>query len=310
MKMIRPILVVMAAGIGSRYGGLKQIDPMGPNGEIIMDYSIYDALKAGFDKVVFVIKKDIEETFREKIGNKIEKFVDTEYVFQRIEDLPKGFEVPSGRVKPWGTAHAVMSCRNAIDRPFAVINADDFYSRHSFQVLGDYLKDVDAKAEPYRFCMVGFRVENTLTEHGHVARGVCTIGEDGSLKEIHERTKIQKFGNTAKYTEDGSTWVDIPFGSMVSMNTWGFTPSLFKELDERFPAFLRSSGDNILKAEFFIPTVVDNLISEGKANVKVLPCSARWYGVTYQEDKPVVKQALKDMIETGVYPENLWEEFA
>jgi len=307
--MVKPILVVMAAGMGSRYGGLKQIDPMGPNGEIIMDYSIYDALNAGFGKVIFVIKKEIEETFREKIGNKIEKLIDTEYVFQRIEDLPKGFEVPEGRVKPWGTAHAVMSCRNVVDRPFAVINADDFYSRHSFQVLCDYLKDVNVKAEPYPFCMVGFRVENTLTEHGHVARGVCTIGEYGYLKEIHERTRIEKFGNAAKYTEDGNTWIEIPYGSMVSMNTWGFTPNLFKELDERFSKFLKSSKENILKAEFFIPSVVDELISEGKANVKVLPCKERWYGVTYQEDKPVVKQAIKDMIQAGIYPENLWEKY-
>lgn len=304
--MAKPILVVMAAGMGSRYGGLKQIDPMGPNGEIIMDYSIYDALKAGFGKVVFVIKKDIEELFKEKIGKKIEKLVDTEYAYQRVEDLPKGFEVPAGRVKPWGTAHAVMSCRNAVDRPFAVINADDFYSRHSFQVLCDYLQDVDVLAEPYQFCMVGFKIENTLTEHGHVARGVCTIGENGCLKEIHERTRIQKFGNAAKYTEDGETWRDIPYGSLVSMNTWGFTPSIFKELDERFPSFLLSNTENILKAEFFIPTVVDNLISEGKASVRVLPCRERWYGVTYQEDKPVVRQALRDMILSGIYPENLW----
>lgn len=307
--MNKPILVVMAAGIGSRYGGLKQIDPMGPNGEIIMDYSIYDALKAGFGKVVFVIKKDIEDTFREKIGSRVERLVDTAYVYQRVEDVPEGFAVPPERVKPWGTAHAVRSCRNVVDRPFAVINADDFYSRHSFQILHDYLKDVDEQMKPYPYCMVGFQVENTLTEHGHVARGVCTVGADGCLKEIHERTRIQKFGNMAKYTEDGETWIDIPYGSMVSMNTWGFTPSLFRELDERFPYFLLSNTENILKAEFFIPTVVDSLISEGKASVKVLPCRERWYGVTYQEDKPIVRQALKDMILSGIYPENLWEEY-
>ena len=307
--MVKPILVVMAAGIGSRYGGLKQIDPMGPNGEIIMDYSIYDALKAGFGKVVFVIKKDIEDIFREKIGNKVEKLVDTEYVYQRIEDVPEGFIVPPERVKPWGTAHAVLSCRKVVDRPFAVINADDFYSRHSFQILHDYLKDANDQTKPYQYCMVGFRIENTLTEHGHVARGVCTVGADGCLKEIHERTHIQKFGNTAKYTEDSETWVDIPYGTMVSMNTWGFTPSMLREIDERFPSFLRSNSENILKAEFFIPAVVDSLISEGKASVKVLPCKEKWYGVTYQEDKPVVRQALKDMILSGIYPENLWEDF-
>jgi NDP-sugar pyrophosphorylase family protein len=305
--VVKPILVVMAAGMGSRYGGLKQIDPMGPNGEIIMDCSIYDALKAGFGKVVFVIKKDIEELFREKIGNKVEKLVDTEYVYQRLEDVPKGFAVPQERVKPWGTAHAVMSCRNAVDKPFAVINADDFYSRHAFQVLHDYLKDVDVQMKPYPYCMVGFQVENTLTEHGHVARGVCTVGADGSLKGIQERTRIEKFGNSAKYTEDGETWINIPYGSMVSMNTWGFTPSLFQELDERFPSFLQANTENILKAEFFLPTVVDSLISEGKAGVKVLPCRERWYGVTYQQDKPVVRQALKELILSGLYPENLWE---
>lgn len=305
--MVKPILVVMAAGMGSRYGGLKQIDSMGPNGEIIMEYSIYDALKAGFDKVVFVIKKDIEELFRDKIGRKIEKIVDTEYVFQRIDDLPRGFKVPEVRVKPWGTAHAVMSCRNVVDRPFAVINADDFYSRHSFQVLADYLKSADDQAEPYQFCMVGFKIENTLTENGHVARGVCTIGENGFLKEIHERTKIRKFENTAKYTEDGEGWVEIPYGSLVSMNTWGFTTKMFNELGTRFISFLLSNKDNIQKAEFFIPTVVDNLISEGKATVKVLPCNEKWYGVTYQEDKPVVKQALLDLIDSGIYPEDLWE---
>lgn len=307
--MTKPILVVMAAGIGSRYGGLKQIDPMGPNGEIIMDYSIYDALKSGFSKVVFVIKKEIEDTFREKIGRRIERLVDTAYVHQCVEDVPDGFALPQERVKPWGTAHAVMSCRNAVDRPFGVINADDFYSRHSFQILHDYLVDVDVKIKPYSYCMVGFQIENTLTEHGHVARGVCTVGADGCLIGIQERTRIQKFGNTAKYTEDGDTWSDIPYGSMVSMNTWGFTPSLFRELDDRFPSFLLSNIENILKAEFFLPTVVDGMIAEGKAIVKVLPCRERWYGVTYQEDKPVVRQALKKLILSGIYPENLWEDF-
>jgi len=307
--MTRPVLVVMAAGIGSRYGGLKQIDPMGPNGEIIMDYSIYDALKAGFDKVVFIIKRDIEEIFREKVGKRIEKFIDTEYVFQSINDVPEGFTVPAERVKPWGTAHAVRSCRNVVDRPFAVINADDFYGRNSFEVLYDYLKDAEDQPGNYQFCMVGFRIENTLTDHGSVARGVCTVSPDGNLIEIHERTRIEKFGNTAKYTENGEDWIDIPYGTMVSMNTWGFTPGIFKELDERFPAFLDANRDNILKAEYFLPTVVDSLISEGKATVRVLPCRDRWYGVTYKEDKPVVKQALRDMIQSGIYPENLWREF-
>lgn len=209
--MTKPVLVIMAAGIGSRYGGLKQIDPMGPNGEIIMDYSIYDALKSGFGKVVFVIKKEMEELFREKIGRKIEKLVDTEYAFQSIDDVPDWFSVPPERVKPWGTAHAVRCCRNVVDSPFAVINADDFYSRNSFEVLYDYLKDAKDQKGKYQFCLVGFRIENTLTEHGHVARGVCTVGSNGELQEIHERTRIQKFGDSAKYTEDGTTWIDIPY---------------------------------------------------------------------------------------------------
>ena len=308
--MAKPVLVVMAAGIGSRYGGLKQIDPMGPNGEIIIDYSIYDAMKAGFGKVVFIIKKDMEEIFREKIGKKIEKLIDTQYVYQYVGDVPEGFTVPPERVKPWGTAHAVRSCRKVVDNPFAVINADDFYGRNSFEVLYDYLKEVKEEPGLYRFSLVGFRIENTLTEHGYVARGVCTVSPEGNLIAIHERTKIQKSGNSARYTEDdGKTWTGIPYGTLVSMNTWGFTPGIFKELDERFPVFLNSNKDNILKAEYFLPTVVDGLISEGKATVRVLPCKDRWYGVTYREDKPVVKQALKEMTQSGVYPENLWEEF-
>ena len=307
--MVKPILVVMAAGMGSRYGGLKQIDQMGPNGEIILDYSLYDALQVGFGKVVFVIKKEIENVFRNKIGRRIEKLIDTEYVYQRIDDIPDGFTVPPDRVKPWGTAHAVMSCRKAVNRPFAVINADDFYGRYSFKVLYDYLKNAKVEQKPYQYCMVGFSVENTLTENGHVARGVCTMGADNRLLSIHERTRIQKFDNIAKYTEDGEHWDEIPAGSIVSMNTWGFTPSLFYELDEQFPSFLKSNAKNISKAEFFLPSVVDSLISQGKAYVKVLPSYERWYGVTYQEDKPVVGQALIEMVRSGLYPEDLWEDF-
>lgn len=304
-----PILVIMAAGMGSRYGGLKQIDPMGPNGEIIMDYSVYDAINAGFGKVVFVVKKETEEIFRDKIGRKIEELVDTAYAYQQIEDLPAGFQVPEGRIKPWGTAHAVLSCRDVVDRPFAVINADDFYGRYSFQVLGDFLKNVESKKRPYPFCMVGFRVENTLTEHGHVSRGVCTVSADGSLQSIQERTKIQPFGKVVKYTEDDIVWKDIPEGSMVSMNAWGFTTELFDELKDKFHIFLQSNKNNSIKSELYLPSVVDELILEGKATVMVLPCKERWYGVTYQEDKPVVKQALKQMLDLGIYPQNLWEDF-
>jgi NDP-sugar pyrophosphorylase family protein len=307
--MAKPTLVVMAAGIGSRYGGMKQIDPVGPNGELIIDYSIYDALKAGFGKVVFIIKEDMEELFREKIGARIEKRVETVYVRQRIEDLPAGFTVPPDRKKPWGTAHAVMSCRQAVSTPFAVINADDFYGASSFRLLNDFLKNAGDRDGIYQYCMVGFVLENTLTEHGHVARGVCTVDSSGNLVEIHERTRIEKFGELSKYTEDGENWVVIPKGSMVSMNTWGFTPGLFGELEAQFPQFLERSKDNLLKAEYFLPEVVGSLLAKKQASVKVLASPERWYGVTYQEDKPQVKQAIIDLVGRGIYPEKLWEDF-
>jgi choline kinase len=307
--MMKPTLVIMAAGMGSRYGGLKQIDPVGPGGEKIIDYSIYDALKAGFGKVVFVIKKEFEETFREVIGKRIEKLIDVDYTFQRLDDVPSGFEVPEDRKKPWGTGHAVLSCRKVVDTPFAVINADDFYGYTSFKVLYDYLSNIKDEEKLYQYSMVGFILENTLTEHGHVARGVCALDENGYLKEIHERTKIMKFGDITKYSEDEVNWIVIPEGSIVSMNIWGFTPSFFKELEARFPKFLEASKENILKAEYFLPSVVDSLIYENKANVKVLPSKERWYGVTYQEDKPLVNEAVNNLIKQGVYPEKLWEEF-
>lgn len=304
--MNRPTLVVMAAGMGSRYGGLKQIDPVGPNGEIIIDYSIYDALKAGFDKVVFVIKKENEEIFRGKVGKRIEKVVSTDYAYQSIDDVPAGFDVPDSRVKPWGTAHAVMSCRNIVHTPFAVINADDFYGASTFQSLHDYLLHAQDSGEAYDYCMVGFILENTLTEHGHVARGVCMIDEQGYLQEINERTKIKKFGNVTKYSEDDEHWIEIPKGSIVSMNTWGFTPSILKEIEERFPAFLTSAKENISSAEYFLPSVVDSLISEQKARVKVIESREKWYGVTYREDKPAIKKAIKRLVEQGVYPDVLF----
>lgn len=305
--MIKPALVIMAAGMGSRYGGLKQIEPVGPNGEIILDYSIHDAMKAGFGKIVFVIKKEIEDTFRDAIGKRIEKLIDVEYAFQGLDDVPEGYMVPAERIKPWGTGHAVMSSRNVVDTPFAVINADDFYGATSFQVLSDYLCKARDDKDKYQYCMVGFVLENTLTENGHVARGVCTVDSQGYLQGICERTKIVKFGAETKYTEDGDNWVTIPQGSIVSMNTWGFTPSMFKELEARFPKFLEENKNNILKAEYFLPSVVDSLIAEGKATVKVLPSHERWYGVTYKEDKPVVKEAINELVKKGVYPQCLRE---
>lgn len=304
--MVKTTLVVMAAGMGSRYGGLKQIDPIGPNGEIIIDYSIYDAIKAGFQKVVFIIKEDKKEDFHNIIGAKIEKLAEVEYVFQKVEDLPEGFEVPEGRVKPWGTGHAVLCCRDVVDTPFAVINADDFYGASTFKIIHDFLVNAKDSKGCYDYSMVGFLLENTLTDHGHVARGVCSVDDEDYLKEINERTHIEKFDDGAKYTEDNETWIDIPKGSTVSMNIWGFTPSIFTELKSNFPKFLEESKGNILKAEYFLPTVVDKLISQGKAKVKVLRCNEKWYGVTYKEDKPQVKEAIRKLIENRVYPENLW----
>jgi dTDP-glucose pyrophosphorylase len=299
---------VLAAGIGRRYGGLKQLDPIGPNGEIIIDYSIYDALNAGFGRLVFVVKQEIEEALRERVGKTIEKRCETAYVMQRIGDLPEGFEAPPDRQKPWGTAHATLSCKNVVHSPFAVINADDFYGRSSYQTLCDYLKNAQDRDGVYDYSMVGYVLENTLTEHGHVARGVCTVDQDGFLVEIHERTRIEKFGEISKYTEGGEHWVEIPKGSIVSMNMWGFTPSLFSELEARFPRFLQKNSDNIQKAEYFLPDVVDDLLKETRATVKVLSTNERWYGVTYQQDKPRVKQAIRDLIRRGVYPENLWSD--
>lgn len=303
--MASKTLIIMAAGMGSRYGGNKQIDPIGPNGEIILEYSIYDALKAGFDKVVCIINRNIEKDFRDNIGHRIEKLVDTAYVYQSVYDVPEGFAVPEERIKPWGTGHAVLLCKNAVDTPFAVINADDFYGSASFRVLGDYLGTMADTENQYHFCMVGFRLEKTLTENGHVSRGVCSVTPDGYLAGIQERTKIQRFGTEAKYTEDGENWVAIPLGSTVSMNMWGFTPSLFGELEAGFHRFLENCRENAAKAEFYLPSAVDSLISAGKAKVKVLTTNDWWYGVTYKEDKPVVIEAIRKMHEQGLYPESL-----
>ena len=304
--MIGPTLVVMAAGMGSRYGGLKQIDPVGPSGEIILDYSVYDALNAGFGRVVFVIKEEIEQVFRERVGRTIEEQCETTYVFQRLGDVPEGFEVPPDRQKPWGTAHATLTARHVVDTPFAVINADDFYGRSSYQVLGDYLQNAQDREGIYDCCMVGFVLRNTLTEHGHVARGVCRVDGEGSLVGIRELTRIEKSGDDARYTEDGETWSELPGESVVSMNMWGFTPSLFSELETRFLPFLRKDN-NILEVEYFLPEVVGELVVEGKATVKVLSTDEQWFGVTYRQDRLRVKRAIQDLVSRGVYPSNLWE---
>lgn len=298
----------MAAGMGSRYGGLKQIDPIDSEGHIIMDFSIYDAVRAGFEKVVFIIKKENEADFRESIGNRMEEKVQVEYVFQDLHNLPEGFQVPEGRMKPWGTGHAVLSALSVIDGPFAVINADDYYGQQAFQLIYDYLTTHE-DGEKYRYTMVGYLLKNTLTENGHVARGVCETDAEGKLTGITERTRIEKHASGPEYTEDdGATWHSLPEDAVVSMNMWGFTGSMMKELDARFAGFLSENVEkNPLKCEYFLPFVVDELIHEEKAEVTVLKSHDRWYGVTYKEDKPMVVKAIQGLKDQGLYPQKLWE---
>lgn len=306
--MNKPVLVVMAAGMGSRYGGLKQMDPMDDAGHTILDFSVYDAMLAGFEKVIFIIKRENEAIFKECIGDRIAKRMQVEYAFQELTALPEGFEVPKGREKPFGTGHAVLSCKDKVTGSFAVINADDFYGREAFRMIYDALSH-PAQDKCYQYVMVGYVIENTLTENGHVARGVCKIDESGHLVNIHERTRIEKRGTKTAYTEDdGATWVTIPKGSTVSMNMWGFEQNLMEELEKRFPVFLQENlSDNPLKCEFFIPSVVQQLMEEDKAEVSVLKSQERWYGVTYKEDKEAVMQAISNFKEQGIYPEKLWE---
>lgn len=307
--MKKPVLVIMAAGMGSRYGGLKQIDPVDGYGNIIMDFSIHDALEAGFEKVVFIIKKAIEKEFKEHVGSRMEKHIQVEYVYQELDKIPEGFEVPEGRVKPWGTGHAVLCCKDVIDGPFAVINADDYYGKSAFKSIYDQLMAVE-DGEVYQYTMVGYQLYNTLTENGHVARGVCSMDEHGKLVDIHERTKIEKHGDVAEFTEDdGATWTPLSEDTIVSMNMWGFTNSMLEELDKRFGAFLsREVPGNPLKCEYFLPFVVDELLKEKKAEVTVLKSTDRWYGVTYKEDKKMVTDAIQALKDQGVYTEGLWEE--
>lgn len=308
--MKEPVLVVMAAGMGSRYGGLKQIDPVGDNGEIIIDFSLYDAMRAGFKKVVFLIKHEIEADFKETVGHRMEKFMDVQYAFQELNKLPAGFSVPEGRKKPWGTAHAVLCCRDAIgDAPFAVINADDYYGSQAFQLIYDYLVKMDDPQSGH-YAMVGYTLENTLTENGHVARGVCTVSSEGLLLDVHERTHIEKRGDGAAYTEDDcKTWVSLPAESIVSMNLWGFSPAILGELDRHFPDFLKNEVvTNPLKAEYFLPSVVNAQLAAKTASVRVLHTPDRWYGVTYRQDKPTVMEAVRRMKREGLYPKTLWEE--
>ena len=307
--MKKPVLVIMAAGMGSRYGGLKQIDPVDDDGHIIMDFSMYDARRAGFEKVIFIIKRELEADFKERVGNRISRYMDVSYVYQELTDLPEGYEVPEGRVKPWGTAHAVLSCIDQIEGPFAVINADDYYGQEAFQLIYDYLASHEDD-DKYRYTMVGYHLGNTVTDNGHVARGICDMNENGELIAIHERTRIEKRDDGIAYTEDGGqTWTYVPADTTVSMNMWGFTRSILEEIRDGFPEFLdHGLKTNPMKCEYFLPAVVSDLLGEEKATVAVLTSVDKWYGVTYKEDKPVVVAAIRKMKEEGRYPEHLWEE--
>ncbi len=306
--MKEPILVIMAAGMGSRYGGLKQIDPIDNEGHIIIDFSLYDAYRAGFRRAVFIIKPEMEEDFREVIGNRMEKIMEISYTFQCLDSLPDGYEVPEGRVKPWGTGHAILSCNGLIDAPFAVINSDDYYGREAFKLIYGFLRTVK-DTEKYQYSMVGYKLGNTLTDFGSVARGVCEVNEDNMLLSVTEHTRIEKHGDKAEFTEDGGeSWTELPMEQTVSMNLWGFTPNMIEELKIRFPEFLESGlKKNPLKCEYFLPSVVSELINEGKADVKVLRSADKWYGVTYKEDKKTVVAAIAAMKARGDYPEKLWE---
>ena len=308
--MKKPILVVMAAGMGSRYGGLKQIDPVGCEGEAILDYSLFDAHEAGFDTAVIIIKEAIKKDFMETVGARLQKApMEIRYAYQELEKLPTSYTVPEGRTKPWGTCHAVVCAREAIgDSPFAVINADDYYGKAAFKEIYNYLS-AHADDDKYRYCMVGYELGKTVTDNGSVARGVCQVNGEGFLESVVERTKIEKQADgVIRFTEDGSTWMCLPEKTTVSMNMWGFTPSFAAESEARFPAFLdKALAENPMKGEYFLPSTVSALLAEDKATVKMLYSPDKWYGVTYAADKPVVVAALKTMTEQGLYPDGLWK---
>ena len=305
--MEKPTLVILAAGMGSRYGGLKQIDPVDDKGHKIIDFSIYDAVRADFGKVVFIIKKENEKDFRECVGDAVSKHIAVDYVFQELDKVPEGFQIPEGRVKPWGTAHAILCCKDVVKEPFAVINADDYYGRSAFDELYKFLTTHEDD-EKYRYAMVGYQLGNTLTDNGSVARGICVTDENGYLKEIAERTKIVKTEKAAAFTEDdGQTWTEVALDTPVSMNMWAFSPSIIGELQAAVDRFFAEEVEkNPLKSECFLPIEVDKLLKAGKATVEVLHSADKWFGVTYKEDKPFVMESIRNLKDAGVYPDVLW----
>ncbi|NLZ70093.1 MAG: nucleotidyltransferase [Clostridiaceae bacterium] len=307
--MFRPILVVLAAGMGSRYGGLKQIDPVGPNGEVIIDYSLYDAKRAGFETVVFIIKEEIEAAFKEAIGNRIEEYMEVRYAFQELTMFTEEAGIPEGRERPWGTSHAVLCAAEQIDAPFAVINADDYYGPGAYKLLYEFLRD-HADSPQNDYCMVGYRLANTLTDHGTVSRGICSSDANDYLQVIDERKKIEKVPGGGRFTEDeGASWEFLPDDTLVSMNMWGFTPAFLGQLKELFPEFLRRiKEENPLRGEFYLPAAIAALLADGRARVKVLSSPDRWFGVTYREDKPRVMEALAAKHAAGEYPTPLWQK--
>lgn len=301
---MKPTLIVLAAGLGSRYGGLKQMDPLGPSGESIIDYSVYDAMKAGFGKVIFVLREEIVDDFFGIFGDKYKSKIEVDYVIQRLEDIPAGVTPHPERAKPWGTGHAMLSAREKINEPFAVINGDDFYGKDAFKVMADFLSGINPEDISVQ-SMVGYILNNTLSEHGHVSRGICETDINNMLSAVTERTKIQRSGDQIVFIDDEDNHHILGGNEIVSMNFWGFTPALLNAFYEKFELFMQKSG-NELKSEFFIPLGINQLIQEGILNVKVLESSARWFGVTYQEDKPLVISKLRELAATGVYPDNLW----
>ena len=304
--MRKTTLVVMAAGIGSRFGGgIKQLEPVGPSGEIIMDYSVYDAMQAGFDKVVFIIRKDLEKDFREIIGNRMEKIIETAYAFQELDDLPAGFQRPEGRTKPWGTGQAILCCKDLVQEPFAVSNPGDYYGKEAFVKVHDYLAGEHPACGKMDFCMAGFQLGNTLSENGGVTRGICSVNEDGHLTKVTETKNIVKTPEGAAVKGEDGRLTSVAADCPVSMNMWGFTPEIFEVLENGFAEFLKNLSDP-MKGEYLIPTIVDGLIQEQKANVTVLESRDKWFGVTYKEDKPAVVRSFRELIDAGVYREKLF----